>query len=100
MLHGTNLAATALLGEWLCMQKEMQEIPLTSLRRSAAAVAAGGGGGGGSGGGSNGGLSRAVNARSSAANVMELAQVVVQPSRQGSLHAQSSINWGPLSPVK
>ena len=82
------------------MQKEMQEIPLTSLRRSAAAVAAGGGGGGGSGGGSNGGLSRAVNARSSAANVMELAQVVVQPSRQGSLHAQSSINWGPLSPVK
>ncbi|EFN59054.1 hypothetical protein CHLNCDRAFT_17741, partial [Chlorella variabilis] len=27
-LQGANLAVTALLGEWMCMQKEMQEIPI------------------------------------------------------------------------
>lgn len=27
------LAATASLGEWLCMQLELQDIPLTSLHR-------------------------------------------------------------------
>ena len=32
-MNGTGLAVAAVLGEWLCMQKEMQEIPLASLRR-------------------------------------------------------------------
>lgn len=35
IVTGVNTAATALLGEWLCMQKEMQDIPLSSLRRPA-----------------------------------------------------------------
>lgn len=33
VVNGTGLAMTAVLGEWLCMQREMQDIPLSSLRR-------------------------------------------------------------------
>lgn len=72
------------------MQKEMQEIPLTSLRRNgAAAAAAVGPGGSRAGGGGGGGIGRSnPGTRSSAANVMELTSIVTQP------------DWGPLSPVK
>lgn len=35
LVNGVNLATAALAGEWLCMQKELQEIPTASLRRSA-----------------------------------------------------------------
>ncbi|KAL4431249.1 hypothetical protein ABPG75_006505 [Micractinium tetrahymenae] len=94
-LQGSNLAATSLLGEYLCMQKEMQEIPLASLRRNGAlAEAAAGPGGSRPGGGGGGGIlgrSNAGNARSSAVNVMELTSIVTQPSAG---------DWGPLSPVK
>ena len=33
MVNGTGLAVTAVLGEYLCMQKELQEIPISSIRR-------------------------------------------------------------------
>lgn len=72
------------------MQKEMQEIPLTSLRRNGAATAAAGPGS--SRPSSGGGLGRGgPNPRSSGANVMELTSIVTQPSGG---------EWGPLSPVK
>jgi hypothetical protein len=29
---GTNMAITSLLGEWLCLQREMRDIPLNNLR--------------------------------------------------------------------
>ena len=29
---GTNIAVTSLLGEWLCLQREMRDIPLNTLR--------------------------------------------------------------------
>lgn len=48
-MTGVNTAATALLGEWLCMQKEMQDIPLSSLRRPAGDSGARGSGGAGNG---------------------------------------------------
>ncbi len=46
-LTGAGLAATATLGEWLCIQQELREIPLASIPRPAAG--AGGAGGSGSG---------------------------------------------------
>ena len=42
---GTSVAATAVLGEWLCMRLELAEIPLNSVKSRR-------GGGGGSNGGS------------------------------------------------
>ncbi|GAB4817788.1 hypothetical protein N2152v2_004834 [Parachlorella kessleri] len=33
LVNGTGLAVTAVLGEYLCMQKELQEIPISSIRR-------------------------------------------------------------------
>jgi hypothetical protein len=33
LVNGTGLAVTAVLGEYLCMQKEMQDIPISSIRR-------------------------------------------------------------------
>lgn len=33
VVNGTGLAVAAVAGEWLCMQKEMQDIPLATLRQ-------------------------------------------------------------------
>lgn len=113
VLHGTDVAITALLGEWLCMQKELQEIPMTSLRRERAAAGttamaarASGSGGAGSAAAANGSASSsaavggginlarsAANTRSSTANVMELGRVDHSADRQ------FSKEWAPLSPV-
>ena len=96
-LQGTNLAVTALLGEWLCMQKEMQDIPLTSLRRNgggAAAGAAGGHAGSSGGGGMSGGIGRSLGGggRGANVNVMELSSIAVTQH-------QASKDWAPLSPL-
>lgn len=73
------------------MQKEMQEIPLASLRRNGGGTAAQGSSSR-PGSSVGGGFGRGKpNARSSAANVMELTSIVTQPSGG---------EWGPLSPVK
>ena len=117
MLHGTNVAITALLGEWLCMQKELQEIPLASLRRSRAAAGSSGAatataaranGGASSSGSSSGGGAIAANGgsggagglaltslttRASTANIMELGKVDHSADRS------FSKEWAPLSPV-
>lgn len=124
-LHGTNVAVTALLGEWLCMQKEMQDIPLASLRRNrsnagaaatlgglagaAARVAGGGSGGGSSGpgsGSSNGALggSRMSNVRTSTANIMELGRVSHAGTQQQLVQEQAALvtpkGWAPISPLE
>jgi hypothetical protein len=67
-LQGANLAVSALLGEWLCMQKEMQDIPISSLRRNGASTAAKASSSG-SGGSSS---------RSSAPHVLELSSITIQ----------------------
>jgi hypothetical protein len=36
--NGVNLTCTALLGEWLCVQQEMKEIPLASIPRQRGAT--------------------------------------------------------------
>jgi hypothetical protein len=32
MVTGTELGIASVLGEWLCMRQELQEIPISSLR--------------------------------------------------------------------
>ena len=96
------------------MQTELQDIPMTSLRRSAAPGATLGGGaaaaaarpgsGGGHAGGSNGlpgtsdgGLGRSTNACMSTAALLELGRVDHTSLQQG---RQDSVGWVPLSPVQ
>lgn len=117
VLHGTNVAVTALLGEWLCMQKELQEIPMASLRRARAATGGAGattataaranGGassssigavegaanGGGGGGGAGGLALTSLTTRASTANIMELGRVDHTADRS------LSKEWAPLSPM-
>lgn len=33
LVNGASLTLTAVMGEWLCIQKEMQDIPISSIRR-------------------------------------------------------------------
>jgi hypothetical protein len=40
VVNAINLTITAVLGEWLCLQHELKEIPMSSIRRPAAAAAA------------------------------------------------------------
>lgn len=117
-LHGTNVAVTALLGEWLCMQKEMQDIPLANLRRNranagaaatlgglagaAARVAGGGGGGTPSSSSSNGtlGSGRLSNVRTSTANIMELGRVSHAGTQQEQAALITPKAWAPISPLE
>lgn len=38
LVNALNIAVTAGVGEWLCFQKELQEIPLATIRRPAQAT--------------------------------------------------------------
>lgn len=109
-LHGTNLAVTALLGEWLCIQKELQEIPMTSLRRNAAAAAKKSGGAAASapagsssnGAGSSGGgalLPRSSGGRGSTAHVLELGRMDGAQAHDLQLSGSTASEWAALSPV-
>ncbi|KXZ56181.1 hypothetical protein GPECTOR_1g156 [Gonium pectorale] len=66
-----GLVIMSLFGEWLCLRREMQEIPLNTLRGRGASAASGGAGGAGSSGtgggaGSSVGTSSAVQMSSAA----------------------------------